>query len=91
MLDRAPYEMLKPPGAAEVVLCTACGSLLEGLVTNVFVVEGEAPMSFSNTPCKTLLQMPNMSADCLLRGICQSARYPGGLILPGGCGAGAMG
>lgn len=38
--ERAPLEQLQPVGAAEVVRCTEEGELLEGLVTNFFVVAG---------------------------------------------------
>jgi hypothetical protein len=43
--ERAPFERLMPPDAAEVVLCTANGELLEGLVTNLFVVAGKGALS----------------------------------------------
>lgn len=38
MRDRGYLEQLAPPGAADVLLCTNKGELLEGLVTNLFVV-----------------------------------------------------
>ena len=38
MRDREYLEQLAPPGAADVLLCTEHGDILEGLVTNLFVV-----------------------------------------------------
>lgn len=38
MAERRPLDQQKPAGAAEVLLCTQDGRLLEGLVTNLFVV-----------------------------------------------------
>ena len=35
---RAPLERAKPPGVSEALLATARGALVEGLVTNLFVV-----------------------------------------------------
>ncbi|GMH36313.1 hypothetical protein BSKO_04181 [Bryopsis sp. KO-2023] len=40
VLDRRPLESLKPEGFHEVILSTDNGGLLEGLVTNFFVVAG---------------------------------------------------
>jgi branched-subunit amino acid aminotransferase/4-amino-4-deoxychorismate lyase len=36
--QRQQLEALRPPGAAEVLLCTQDGRLLEGLVTNVYII-----------------------------------------------------
>lgn len=41
-MDRAPLERLRRPGAAEVLLCTSDGRMLEGLLTNFFVMKGAA-------------------------------------------------
>lgn len=49
MAQRAPLELLRPPGAAEVLLCTAEGRLLEGLVTNLFVVVADEAASASRS------------------------------------------
>ena len=38
MAERQPLEQQRPTGAAEVLLCTSEGRLLEGLVTNLFIV-----------------------------------------------------
>lgn len=38
MAERQPLEQQRPTGAAEVLLCTNDGRLLEGLVTNLFIV-----------------------------------------------------
>ena len=38
MAERQPLEQQRPSGAAEVLLSTEDGRLLEGLVTNLFVV-----------------------------------------------------
>lgn len=38
--ERAPLEGLRRPGAVEVLLANAAGGLLEGLVTNFFVISG---------------------------------------------------
>jgi hypothetical protein len=38
--QRQSLEALRPPGAAEVLLATQQGALLEGLVTNLFVLVG---------------------------------------------------
>ena len=44
MAERQPLEQQRPSGAAEVLLSTEDGRLLEGLVTNLFVVtESSAP------------------------------------------------
>lgn len=43
--ERRPLEALRPPGAGEVLLCSQHGRLLEGLVTNLFVV---APASLGS-------------------------------------------
>jgi hypothetical protein len=38
VLDRRRWEVMKPTDAVEVLLCTKEGKLLEGLVTNLYVV-----------------------------------------------------
>uniref|UniRef100_A0A1D2A4F3 Uncharacterized protein n=1 Tax=Auxenochlorella protothecoides TaxID=3075 RepID=A0A1D2A4F3_AUXPR len=43
--ERAPLEGLRRPGAVEVLLANAAGGLLEGLVTNFFVISGPATAS----------------------------------------------
>lgn len=41
--ERQPLEQQRPAGAAEVLLCTPDGRLLEGLVTNLFIVAARQP------------------------------------------------
>ncbi|KFM26181.1 hypothetical protein F751_4674 [Auxenochlorella protothecoides] len=43
--ERAPLEGLRRPGVVEVLLADAAGGLLEGLVTNFFVISGPATAS----------------------------------------------
>ena len=38
---RAPLEAAVPCTAVEGILCSSSGQLLEGLVTNIFVVKGK--------------------------------------------------
>ncbi len=48
-------QRLKPlvlPGAAEGILCDAGGHLLEGMLTNLFIVAGD---SFQGNLCKVML------------------------------------
>lgn len=43
--ERQPLEALRPPGIADVLLCSRDGRLLEGLVTNLFVVAAASEAS----------------------------------------------
>ena len=47
--ERRPLEALRPPGTADVLLCSREGRLLEGLVTNLFVVAA-APAGGGDAP-----------------------------------------
>lgn len=48
MAERQPLERQRPDGAAEVLLCTPDGRLLEGLVTNLFIVAAAAEAAESS-------------------------------------------
>jgi branched-subunit amino acid aminotransferase/4-amino-4-deoxychorismate lyase len=58
--QRQKWEALKPPEAAEVLLCRQDGALLEGMVTNLYIIKREEANAAEGVEGRIVLQTAGM-------------------------------
>lgn len=84
MAERQPLERLRPPGTADVLLCSSDGRLLEGLVTNLFVVTIEGGSSRGAEPGSSSNGTGNSAGGS------SGALPPGAVVWTAGVGEGVV-